>query len=111
MVLLGVVVVVQGNLTRRGYALKFRSLLRLSQRARAGGAGMQVEGGAGDQDVKLQPQHAGRLPFLDAVDRGIADLGSIDDGHAPATLDFDGLVRTYDGGGVLVEADADGEGV
>jgi hypothetical protein len=70
---------------------------------------MQVEGGAGDQNVKLEAEHAGRLPFLDAVDRGIAAVCGIDDRDAAAPLDLDRLVGADQGRGVLVQPDADRE--
>src|SRR5258708_37627376 len=72
---------------------------------------MQVECRTGDENVQPEPEHADRLAFADLADRRMGDLGRIDDGHSAAALDLDGLVRPDEGGGVLVEADADGKRV
>src|SRR6266481_7598669 len=72
--------------------LPWQSLPGLDERTWRGDAGVQVESRARHQQVQPQAQHAGRLSVLDRVDGRIADLRTIDDGHATAPLDLDGLV-------------------
>ena len=108
--LLGLGVVIEGNLSR-GVGLAGRSLLRFDQPARRCVARGQVEARARRQHVQLQPQHADGLPVADGVDGRIAGLGGIDDGGAAAALHFDAVVGRDEGRGVLVKADADREWV
>jgi len=61
--------------------------------------------------VQPQAQHAGRLSVLDRVDGRIADLRTIDDGHATASLDLDGVVGPDESRRILVEPDTDRERV
>src|ERR1700677_4576379 len=72
---------------------------------------MQVECRTGDENVQPQPEHADRLAFAHLADGREADIRRVHDGHAAAALHLEGFVRTDKGGRVLIETDADGEGM
>jgi len=61
--------------------------------------------------VQAQAQHAHRLALGHLAHRGETDVRAIDDGHAAAPLHFDRLIRSDERPRVLIEADADREGV
>src|SRR6185437_8247056 len=79
------------------------------QRAGRGAPRVQVEGGAGGEDMDLETEQADRLILVGAVHRGELQLAGIDHGDRAAALDFQRVVRTDERGGVLVQADADRE--
>src|SRR6266436_47710 len=91
--------------------LPWQSLPGLGQRTCRGDAGVQVESRARHQHVQPQAQHADRLSLDDRVDGRIADVRPIDDGHATAPLDLDGVVGPDEGRRVLIEPDTDRERV
>ncbi len=59
----------------------------------------------------LEAQQADRLAFAHGIHRRERDIARVDDHHAAAALDLDGLVGADESRRVLVEADADRERV
>ena len=66
---------------------------------------------AGDQYVHAQPEHAHRIVLVGVGHRGELQVVGVDHGDRAAALDLERVVGRDEGGGVLVQADADGERV
>src|SRR5580693_5870224 len=83
----------------------------LDQPPGGGQSRMQVECRTRDQNVQLEPQYAHRLAFAYLTDGGIAGVGRVHHRHPAAALDFDGLVRANERGGVFIETYTYGKGI
>ena len=71
---------------------------------------MDVETAAVCEEVQAQPGEAEGLVRADRTDGGVLEGRGVDDGDSAAARDLDLVVGFDEGRGVLVEADADGEG-
>ena len=59
--------------------------------------------------MNSQPEQANRLALLDAIHGRKLQAGSIDHRDSAAAQHFQRVVRRDEGGGVFVQADANGE--
>src|SRR5262249_47400070 len=89
----------------------YSSALARRHTSRACLPGMQVEGGALDQDVELHSEHADRLIALELIHRAELEPGGIDDGDGTGSDHLDSVVRRDECRSVFVESQPDGEGV
>ena len=67
----------------------------------------QVVAAAGGQEVELEAEHRDGWPRLDRVAVGEAQAGGVHHRHRAGAEDAQRAVRLDDGGGVLVDADAE----
>src|SRR5688572_3254657 len=81
------------------------------RRRRRGAARVKIEGGAVVEDVQPEPDEADRIVLPDPRHRAELEVGRIDDGDRAAADDLERVVGRDERRGILIEPDADREGI